>query len=104
MLRKNVKTIKLNNKLDYTKLGLFRIRKILGPVNYKLDLLIKMRIYLSFHILILESVNPDIPVQTNPLNIDLSSQTPKNKIKAILTKRLVKPKNLKKRRKKYFIK
>ena len=59
LLRKNIKTTKLNNKLDYTKLGLFKIRKILGLVNYKLDLLIKMRIYLSFYILVLELVNPE---------------------------------------------
>ena len=58
LLRKNIKTIKLNNKLDYTKLGLYRVKKILGPVNYKLDLLKKMKIYLSFYIFILELVNP----------------------------------------------
>ena len=45
--------------LDYTKLRSFKIRKILGPINYKLDLLIKIRIYLSFYILILELLNPD---------------------------------------------
>ena len=59
LLRKNIKTIRLSNKLDYTKLGLFRIKKILGLINYKLDLLIKMRIYLSFYILILELANLD---------------------------------------------
>ena len=59
LLRKNIKTIKLNNKLDYTKLGLFRIRKILKLINYKLDLLMKIKIYLSFYILVLELANPD---------------------------------------------
>ena len=59
LLRKNIKTIKLSNKLYYTKLGSFRIRKILGLINYKLDLLIKIRIYLFFYILVLELVNPD---------------------------------------------
>ena len=33
LLRKNIKTIRLSNKLDYTKLRLFKIRKILGLVN-----------------------------------------------------------------------
>ena len=51
--------IRLNNKLDYTKLGLFKIRKTLGLVNYKLNLLIKIRIYLSFYVLVLELVNPE---------------------------------------------
>ena len=51
--------IKLNNKLDYTKLRSFKIKKILKLINYKLDLLIKIRIYLSFYILILKLVNPE---------------------------------------------
>ena len=38
LLRKNIKTTKLSNKLDYTKLGSYRIKKILGLINYKLDL------------------------------------------------------------------
>ena len=59
LLRKNIKTIRLSNKLDYTKLRSFRIRKILGLVNYKLDLLIKIRIYLFFYILVLELANLD---------------------------------------------
>ena len=63
-----------------------------------------MRIYSSFHILVLEPANPDTPVQTNPPGIDPSSQTPEDKVEAILKERLVKPKRLKKRRKEYFIK
>ena len=59
LLRKNIKTIRLSNKLDYTKLGLYRIKKILGSVNYKLDLLKKIRIYLSFYIFILKLINPE---------------------------------------------
>ena len=57
LLRKNIKTTRLSNKLDYTKLGLYRIKKILRLVNYKLNLLKKIRIYPSFYILILELVN-----------------------------------------------
>ena len=51
--------IKLNNKLDYTKLRLYRIKKVLGLVNYKLDLSKEIRIYLSFYILVLKPVNPE---------------------------------------------
>ena len=57
LLRKNIKITRLNNKLDYTKLGLYRVKKILRLVNYKLDLLKKIRIYLSFYIFILKLVN-----------------------------------------------
>ena len=104
MLRRNIKTIRLSNKLDYIKLGPFRIRKILRLINYKLDLLIKMRIYLSFYFLILEPVDPETLVQTNLLSIDLSGQVSEDKIETILKKRLVKRKELTRRRKKYFIK
>ena len=50
---------RLNNKLDYTKLKLYRVKKILRPVNYKLNLSKKIRIYLSFYVSILELVNPE---------------------------------------------
>ena len=59
LLRKNIKTIRLSNKLDYTKLKLYRVKKILGLINYKLDLPKKIRIYLSSYILILELINPE---------------------------------------------
>ena len=50
LLRRNIKIIRLNNKLDYTKLGLYRVKKILRLINYKLNLPKKMKIYLSFYI------------------------------------------------------
>ena len=62
LLRKNIKTIRLNKKLDYTKLELYRVKRVLRLINYKLDLLKKIRIYLSFYIFILELVNPETPV------------------------------------------
>jgi hypothetical protein len=33
---KNIKTQRPSKKLDYTKIGLYRITKQLGPVSYKL--------------------------------------------------------------------
>ena len=59
MLRKNIKIIRLSNKLDYIKLGLYRVKKVLGLVIYKLDLSKKIGIYLSFYISVLELVNPE---------------------------------------------
>ena len=95
---------RLSNKLDYTKLGLYRIKKILKLINYKLNLLKKIRIYLSFYILILELVNFETLVWINLLGIDLLSQISEDKVNTILKKRLVKKKRLTKRRKEYFIK
>jgi hypothetical protein len=42
--------------LDYIKLGLFRISKKITKVNYKLDLPVKMKIYLIQYIVILKPV------------------------------------------------
>jgi hypothetical protein len=42
--------------LDYIKLGLFRILRKIIKVNYKLDLLIKIKIYLVQYIIILKLV------------------------------------------------
>ena len=41
------------------KLGLYRVKKVVELVNYKLDLLKKIKIYLSFYILILKLINPE---------------------------------------------
>jgi anaerobic ribonucleoside-triphosphate reductase len=38
LLRKNIKTKRLSSKLDYTKLGLFKVLKVLGLLIYKLEL------------------------------------------------------------------
>ena len=50
---------KLNNKLNFKKLGSYRIIKWVNKINYKLILLIykKRLIYPIFHILLLEKVS-----------------------------------------------
>ena len=44
LLQRNIKTIRPSRKLDYTKLGPFRIEKVLKKDNYELDLLQEIRI------------------------------------------------------------
>jgi hypothetical protein len=39
LLQKNIKTKHLSTKLDHTKLNLYKIRKVLDPLIYKLKLL-----------------------------------------------------------------
>ncbi len=46
LLYKNFKSKKLSKKLDHVKLRLFRIAAKILEVIYKLDLLVKMKIYL----------------------------------------------------------
>ena len=42
LLHKNIKTKQLNNKLDYKKMGLFKIKKKLLDTNFRLLLPIKI--------------------------------------------------------------
>ena len=54
LLRKNIKTKRLSTKLDYTKLRLFKIKKILELVIFELDLSKTIRIYSIFYKSLLE--------------------------------------------------
>jgi len=46
LLYKNFKLRQLSKKLDYVKIRLFKITEKISEVIYKLDLLVKMKIYL----------------------------------------------------------
>ena len=54
LLWKNIKTLRPSDKLDHKKLGPFIINEVIRMVNFKLQLLKTMRIYLVFHIALLE--------------------------------------------------
>ena len=54
LLRKYIKTKRLSDKLNYIKLKPFKIKKVLRPILFKLELLISIRIYPIFHKLLLE--------------------------------------------------
>ena len=60
LLRKNVKIIKPNNKLNYVKIGLFKILKSIKGVSFKLNLLNIIKIYPVFYTLLLKPVNNTI--------------------------------------------
>jgi hypothetical protein len=59
LLRRNIRSDKPTKKLDAVKLGLFKILKKKGPVNYELELPKKMRIYLVFYVSLLKPATPD---------------------------------------------
>jgi len=46
LLYKNFKLRRLSKKLDYVKIGLFKIAEKILEVIYRLDLLVKIKIYL----------------------------------------------------------
>jgi len=56
LLYKNFKSRQLSKKLDYVKIGLFKIAVKILEVIYRLDLLAKIKIYLVQYIVILEPV------------------------------------------------
>jgi hypothetical protein len=60
LIQWNIQTKQPSTKLDYKKLGLFKIKKVIGPVNYKLVLPKTMNIHPVFHISLLEPVLPGI--------------------------------------------
>jgi hypothetical protein len=63
--RRNIKTKRQSSKLDFLKLGPFRIKRVKGPVNYELELPKSMRIHPVFHISLLEKADPETPVDDN---------------------------------------
>ena len=60
LLYKNFKNRRLSQKLDYIKLGPYRIKEKLLEVIYRLDLLAKIKIYLVQYIVILKLVIGEI--------------------------------------------
>src|SRR5271157_804697 len=54
LLRCNINTKQLSNKLDFKKLGLYKIKRAIRLVNFKLLLLHNLRIHLIFYIALLE--------------------------------------------------
>jgi hypothetical protein len=56
LLRRNINTKRPSDKLDYKKLRPFKISKVIGLVNYRLELLKIINIYPVFHISLLEPV------------------------------------------------
>jgi hypothetical protein len=56
LIQRNIQTKQPSTKLDHKKLGLFKIKRITGLVNYELVLPKTINIYLVFHISLLEPV------------------------------------------------
>ena len=52
----NIDIKRLSNKLDFKKLGLYKIKKAIELVNFKLALLHNLQIHLIFYIALLELV------------------------------------------------
>ena len=63
LLTKNLKIRKKSKKLDHVKIESFFIKAIRESINYELDLPKNARVFLVFHISLLESVDFSTPIQ-----------------------------------------
>ena len=89
-LPRNVKTTRPSKKLDYKKMGPFKIIKKVGTSSYKLDVLASMTIHNTFHISLLEPYKDNkfpsqIQTPLPPIEID---GEPEYKLEEILDSRL----------------
>ena len=69
LLYKNILSRRLSKKLNYIKLGLFKIKKKITEVNYKLDLPAKIKIYLIQYIAMLEPAHGEHELLTYKIDI-----------------------------------
>jgi hypothetical protein len=60
LLRRNIKIIRLSDKLDLKKIDPFKIKRNIRDISFEFKLPLIIRIYLIFHISLLEPVYPDI--------------------------------------------
>ena len=59
----NLEILQSNQKLDYKKVNSFVIKSKRNNIMFKLKLSVEIRIYPIFHILLLESANPNTLTQ-----------------------------------------
>jgi hypothetical protein len=88
LIQRNIQTKQPNIKLDHKKLGLFKIKKIIGLVNYKLVLPKTINIYPVFYISLLELILLGVLLAL-VTKIELVNPNIKYKIKKILDHKLV---------------
>jgi hypothetical protein len=60
LLRRNIKIIRLNDKLDLKKIGLFKIKRNIKNISFEFHLSPIIRIYLIFYISLLEPADLNI--------------------------------------------
>jgi hypothetical protein len=61
LLRRNIKTIRPSDKLDYKKFGLFKIKRNIKHISYELYLPPTIKIHPMFYISLLELADLDTP-------------------------------------------
>ena len=102
LLRRNIKTTRPSEKLDYKRLGPFKVLKVISNVVYKLQLPSTIKIHLIFYISLLE------PFKTSELRPELPPPPPivikgeeEWQVEKILSTKLLKIGRKKKRRERH---
>ena len=80
LLQRNIKTKQPSNKLDHKKLGLFKISKKIGKLNYKLQLPETMQIYPVFYVLLIEKA----PQNAKTTNMEVKDKQEEYEVKQVL--------------------
>jgi hypothetical protein len=83
LLRRNIKITRLSDKLDYKKIGPFKVKRNIKNVSFELHFLITIRIHPVFHISILKPADPDTSKGPAP-EIHPNSQEFKDEVEKIL--------------------
>ena len=89
-LPRNVKTTRPSKKLDYKKMGTFKIIKKVGTSSYKLDLSVSITIHNTFYISLLEPYEDNkfpSQIQTQPLPVEIDGE-PEYELEEIINSRL----------------
>jgi hypothetical protein len=66
LLRRNIKTTRPNNKLNYKKFVSFKVKRNIKNISYELYFLFIMRIHPIFYISLLEPADSDTPIELIP--------------------------------------
>lgn len=76
LLRKNIKTKRPSDKLDFTKLGPFKIKRIIKKTNVELELPTTMKIHPVFHVSLIEKApaNTRTPIRVTEPVLDVSHE------------------------------
>ena len=61
LLRRNIKTTKLSDKLDSKKISLFRVKRNIKNISFELYLPSTIKIHPIFYIFLLEPADPNTP-------------------------------------------